>query len=460
MASALSFDRFLELWRQNIPIDSPEFTCADVVFHELHYYKQSIKTRQKIGLASWLLWWLKQTSYILTFKSKTTSFPINKDYCFTYLPTPAHTQSLAPIFDEIAVPQKVLLGNQPLSGNTDSYQFPESAPGVLSAIRILLSVFQILIRVDIIMLSLQGRKLSFREKGRIAERVYSCLNAIQWVRKTLKKPLVLFVTYELPPLHKALVYCNTRIHGRSIHVMHGQRLDLYQFSNATDIVLFSKIDEPWFRSRVNPSVRIWTIGHPRLELIRKQVGPANAHNPMRKPRITFFSQSFDSDYPKEQRIIDFKILAGLRGHAEVRLRAHPSETYAMLLDVQQEAQLDFASISDRGLVEDLKWCDAAASSLSTVSMEAAACGRGVFWTCQNPKPYQASQELRNNGIGVLLKEPNDWMPYLEQWKTQGWGSPVRVDESQLRELGMIGEMNKPWTERLGIRLEEFAGIPA
>ena len=100
--------------------------------------------------------------------------------------------------------------------------------------------------------------------------------------------------------------------------------------------------------------------------------------------------------------------------------------------------------------EDLAWCDAVASSWSTVSMEAAACGRGVFWTCATPERYEASQELRDHGIGTLLASAGEWRAHLNAWAHAGWSEPIIVSESRLRELGMIGDMDKPWIERLSL----------
>ncbi len=124
----------------------------------------------------------------------------------------------------------------------------------------------------------------------------------------------------------------------------------------------------------------------------------------------------------------------------------------MLAADMKAAGIDFMQVSDAGLIEDLKWCDAVASSWSTVSMEAAACGRGIFWTCSTPEQYEASQELRDHGIGILIQSANDWEKPLAEWQSADWREPIRVSEARLRELGMIGDMDKPWLERLEIKV--------
>jgi hypothetical protein len=257
------------------------------------------------------------------------------------------------------------------------------------------------------------------------------------------------LSYELTALNKAVALLTRGSGHRLIHVMHGLKHPNFQITIATDLVLLSKIDEPWFKARVDPSVRIWTIGHPRLEDIRRRVGPAHSHHD-RLPRITFFSQPSEGDYTRNLRIADWRICAALKGKAEVRFRAHPREDISKIITDMAAAGIDFMQISDTGLIEDLTWCDAVASSWSTASMEAAACGRGIFWTCSTPERYVASQELRDHGIGILVQSAQDWEKPLAEWQSVEWREPIRVSEARLRELGMIGDMEKSWFERLEI----------
>jgi len=231
--------------------------------------------------------------------------------------------------------------------------------------------------------------------------------------------------------------------------MHGQRLPTYQVTRATDLVLFSTVDEPWFRARVDPEVKIWTVGHPRLEKVRKEVG-VSAFDRGRKPRITFFSQPIEGDYSREIRLNDWRIFHGLKEKAEVRFRAHPRENLALIRDDLAIAGIAFVEVSEAGLTEDLRWCDAVASSWSTVSMEAAACGRGIFWTCSTPERYEASCELRDHGIGLLVQTTDQWPEILESWHSGKWQEPVIVPDSRLTELGMIGDLEKSWIERLKV----------
>jgi hypothetical protein len=234
--------------------------------------------------------------------------------------------------------------------------------------------------------------------------------------------------------------------------MHGQRLPTYQVTQATDLLLFSKVDEPWFRARVDPQVRLWAIGHPRLENLRREVGPLLSENTNRLPRIAFFSQPSECDYIRELRMNDWRILMGLKGRADVRFRLHPREDKALAQADLKEIGADFIEMSEAGLHEDLAWCDAVASSWSTVSMEAAVSGRGVFWTCSTPEKYEASQELRDAGIGVLVGDAAGWIQHLETWAKSGWDAPVMLPEAKLRALGMIGDMDRPWLDRFGLKL--------
>ncbi|MGJ8642782.1 MAG: hypothetical protein ACSHX9_05200 [Luteolibacter sp.] len=271
------------------------------------------------------------------------------------------------------------------------------------------------------------------------------------LRQTPCPHAAVFLTYELIPESKAWVQWAREAGARIIHVMHGQRLPTYQVTQATDLVLLSKVDETWFRQRVSDAVKLWTIGHPRLETIHQAVGMPENEQAGKGLRIAFFSQPSEGDYSPEQRCSDWEILEGLRYRAEVRVRAHPRENSEALLKEMHDAGIDFVTISQSGLEEDLKWCDAVASSWSTVSMEAAACGRGVFWTCAAPENYLASAELRQHGIGVLIERAGAWETYLNEWEEKReWPESVRLANNNLQELGMVGDMTIPWLERLGV----------
>lgn len=368
--------------------------------------------------------------------------------------TTAHTETLGPIFEslrggchklDIEQEMRVLLADSSLWG------------GSFSALYNYLVIIWRSLRdsADILFRVLAHPKLFFavfRNFFQLFE-LLLLANAVEIFFS--KHPLFfcnIITTYELGPCIKALV-ATARIHSsRIIHIMHGQRLPTYKVTMATDLVLLSKIDEPWFKDRIDPSTRIWTTGHPRLESIKRKVGSAQKHDSTRLPRIAFFSQPIEGDYSCELRQLDWSILSGLKGVAEMRLRAHPRENSEEIQKDLEQAGIDFAVLSTAGLADDLRWCDAVASSWSTVSMEAAACGRGIFWTCSSPERYEASQELRDHGIGVLIQEADAWEQYLAQWKQGGWQTPVLVDETRLRELGMIGDSEKSWIERLEIEL--------
>jgi hypothetical protein len=445
-----TFEDFLLFWRTHVDRDSPLYHCADAVWHELHWGSALPHLKQRFGLLSWVLWWAHsaflacRSDYPAPIYQNSIHSPV-----FALLGPPAHLASLIPIKAQLAQRGEVLVVSSDHTINADEIiSIPEQAPDFGTALTLL--------RSTILGVSLTRRYLRRHHQrcgifllGRLAQRIFACLNAItRWER--LPNPTgPLFLTYELLPWQKGLVSHWRRAGQRVIHVMHGQRLDFYQHTNATDMVLFSKIDEPWFRARVDPSIRIWTIGHPRLEDVRRKVGPAHSHH-ARLPRITFFSQPSEGDYTRELRLADWRICASLKGRAEVRFRAHPREHINMIKTDMAAAKIDFMQISDQGLIEDLSWCDAVASSWSTVSMEAAACGRGIFWTCSTPERYEASQELRDHGIGILIQSANHWEKPLAEWQSGEWREPVRVSDTRLRELGMIGEMDKSWVERLGI----------
>lgn len=447
-----SFDAFLLFWNGHVKEECPLSVCADAVWQELKWHSESTQLKQRFGLYSWLAWWVSSAwnsvwapSRISEDRDFTSPGPV-----FALLDTPAHAHTLRPVLNESRVPSSNIIGSGCEIVPNAGFNIPNHSPNFYNSVK---TLFLALRGASLTSKFLQqsGLQTNYHLKGRLADRIFQCLNALAWCETLTPAVGPLFLTYELLPWQKGLVWRWRKFGMRVIHMMHGQRLDLYQFTNATDLVLFSKIDEAWFQARVDPSVKLWAIGHPRLEDVRRQVGPARDTN-TGLPRITFFSQPAEGDYSRSQRIADWQICSALRGKAEVRFRAHPREDRAMLAADMKAAGIDFMQVSDAGLIEDLKWCDAVASSWSTVSMEAAACGRGIFWTCSTPGKYEASQQLRDHGIGVLIQNSPDWAPYFRQWSEGGWKSPVTVSDEQLRELGMIGDTSKSWMERLEIEV--------
>ncbi|MEM1158905.1 MAG: hypothetical protein AAF649_00340 [Verrucomicrobiota bacterium] len=444
-----NFDNFRFFWRSFIPHNPPLQICVDAVWHEIVWRVHTKHLKQQFGLVSWLVWW-----FFVVIRSlfKSTPFqPIihTENPVFAFLATPAHRSTLDPVvreFSDISF-SKVTSHGQFVDG-ADVFSVPEHAPDVDTAISLLKSTLQGVAIAEKYLMS-YGCDMGIRLKGRLAARIYECLNVINWSEKLNKPTAPLLLTYELLPWQKGLVWHWRRSGQRVFHFMHGQRLDLYQQTMATDLVLFSKIDESWFRKRVDPSTRIWTVGHPRLEKIRKEVRPRR-EKIQSLPRVAFFFQPVEGDYSRELRLDDLRLMTELEGRAEVRLRAHPRENTDQIKADISEAGIEFAEVSEAGLEEDLGWCDAVASSWSTVSMEAAVCGRGIFWTCSTPERYPASAELRKHGLGVLITSGSDWVPYIEEFHNGGWNSPVVVADDKLRSLGMIGNMDKSWSERLNL----------
>lgn len=375
---------------------------------------------------------------------------------FRLLSTPAHLDTLRAVLVERGSSNCQVYGNQPVGGEGEVSPIGlassigllnryERLSALLQAIRIWRKVRRLLCKVAI------GSYRPRRDfSARMIEQIFSCRIEMARFEKAEPPLRALFLTYELGPESKAITKWARRNGSRVIHIMHGQRLPTYQVTKATDLVLFSKLDEAWFRERVDPNVRIWCVGHPRLEMLREKVGSVPASDGCRMPRISFFSQPSEGDYDRDLRRRDWRILCGLKGRAEVRFRLHPREPKQDALDDLKALGLGFVKLSEEGLAEDLIWCDAVASSWSTASMEAAACGRGVFWTCSSPENYEASQELRDAGLGVLINHAAEWDSHLDAWRDAGWSSPVVLSEARLRELGMIGDMDRSWHERLGL----------
>jgi hypothetical protein len=447
------FDKILDLSKAAACYRLPYF--VDAVFCILFLFPSSSQKRHSLGFFSLIPSVALEVLRLCLSTQRRIQPPFEPKILINNIPTPAHECSWMPLWQELSNggksgcvamihPESATL--HLASGSHYNHRVLRVSDVLLLLCRAAALFFctvRILIHDGSLLRHLIARApLLFEYCIRFAasERIYE---------KAFPQLHTFITTYELDYATKALA-CTLRTRSlRVIHIMHGQRLPTYQVTMATDLVLFSKIDEPWFRARIDPSIRIWTIGHPRLEDVRCKVGPVRGnHN--RLPRITFFSQPSEGDYSRDLRLADWRICASLEGKADVRFRAHPREDKSRLKADMAAAGIDFMQISDAGLIEDLIWCDAVASSWSTVSMEAAACGRGIFWTCSTPERYEAPQELRDHGIGTLVQYAQDWEKHLAEWQSGEWGEPIRVSEARLRELGMIGDMEKSWFERLGI----------
>jgi hypothetical protein len=454
------FDEFFHQFKIACKDRHSLFYWSDTIFHLLLPRKKGTEKRFKGGLALWVAWFVGKhlSKNHRTGRISADNLP---PWAFRMLPTPAHQDTLMAMLKDLETESCMIYAEHLEASKFSVRSLDQQILFTTSTQSELKSCFKQAIR-DGIRISSATRTVC-RKMNKVFPN--DCLpricEAILCERLTLQQlPLrevqhqALFLTYELIPESKAVCRHMRSLGKRVIHIMHGQTLPHYQVTLATDLILFSKIDEPWFRSRVPSDVRIWTMGHPRLEATRQTVGPWYREPRERQPRMAFFSQPVEGNYTREERIQDWRILSGLAGLAEVRFRLHPRESKEQALQDLAELGADFVQLSEEGLVEDLTWCDAVASSWSTVSMEAAACDRGVFWTCSQPEKYPQSAQLREHGLGVLVKSPIEWIQWLASWPVKSFEPPVRVTEAQLHDLGMIGDMEKSWIERLGLETGE------
>jgi hypothetical protein len=422
---------------------------ADTIYLRAFLSERTNAHRHMLGGIGWPIWiFLRLGAPRFYENTNFEDVDNSKHWLLNSISTPAHVESLEPIFRE--------LSPDALWANPFECWCKITKENLLFAKIFFFLKYFFESSKSLLMLLICSLRHPYIFK-RILSRFSEVLELIyeykfaRYSGKTLTSSLFGFVTtYEVDPITKAIVARMRDKKLRVIHIMHGQRLPTYQITRATDLVLFSKIDETWFRDRIDGDIRIWTVGHPRLEKIRKVTPAPREYKLGDTPRITFFSQPYEGAYSREQRMQDWVILKNLTGKADVRFRLHPRESKRDAETDLLKVGLDFIHLSDNDLFEDLAWCDAVASSWSTVSMEAAACGRGIFWTCSTPEKYEASQELRDHGIGTLIQDPGDWEDHLAAWDRGGWGAPVIVPTERLKELGMIGDMDTPWLERLGL----------
>lgn len=453
----IAFDTFLNQFRHLSKIPELEY-LTDITFLSALPQNRGMEKRFKGGVFLWGAWALfKCCTSRLKINADNKNYFTDRKFAVFILPTNAHEGSLRPIIDDIDSNELAIYGQSP------SWQ--PCTPYVDLSLKANLANIALNSRINALFISLVNlvRVANIIRKiprlRQVANPDYFCRLAELFFRMELTRSRLskypcrhsaIFVTYEVIPECKALVEWAIQSKKKVFHVMHGQRLSTYQITRATDLLLLGKPDEQWFRARVSPSTRIWTNGHPRLEWISKIVCSSPSSETKYKPKVAFFSQPAEKDYTREMRIDDWQILLGLKDRVDVRFRLHPREDRNVAFEDFRKIGLDFVEISEAGLAEDLAWCDGIASSWSTVSVEAASCGKAVFWTCAKPELYDAPQELRAHHVGVLIRSITDWEPWLKQFSHSGWPAPASITNSQAQELGFIGEFKRSWIERLDL----------
>jgi hypothetical protein len=333
MAVPLSgYEDFLRKFR--VESNDPLLDYWTDVIHVMRWnVNPLVETRFKGGLLWWGVWALMKVfgsrNAIAVVRSKgNTLGSLQNGY--RLLPTCAHRDSLIPLI-EAADPDTVrIYGEQPAPPylRQTPLDFPSSLGrlGIRDRLRSLLKAIKSHHRIAEVLTKciLDGQALPAGFHPRLIEQIFSMEIGLARLRREETPLHSLYLTYELTPDAKALVLWARETGADVVHVMHGQRLPTYQLTLATDVILLSKIDEAWFRPRLDPTVRIHSNGHPRLENIRKRVPPPSRSGRTR-PRIAFFSQPAEGDYTPERRDEDYKILGGLIGKADVRIRLHPRE---------------------------------------------------------------------------------------------------------------------------------------
>ncbi|RYD46627.1 MAG: hypothetical protein EOP85_07060, partial [Verrucomicrobiaceae bacterium] len=267
MSVSLSgYEDFLRKFR--VESSDPLLDYWTDVIHVMRWKAEPlVETRFKGGLPWWGVWALLKLlgpcdSTIRSKNEEEAARPPRQGY--RLLPTPAHRDSLLPLI-EAADPGVVrIYGEETDVANLlpIPLDFPHSigSLGFQDRLSSLLKAIRSHRRISAILAKCipTGQPLPDGFHPRLIEQIFTMELGLTRLRRKEAPLDSLHVTYELAPDSKALVLWARETGADVIHVMHGQRLPTYQLTMATDLVLLSKVDEPWFRPRVDPAIRIHT----------------------------------------------------------------------------------------------------------------------------------------------------------------------------------------------------------
>jgi hypothetical protein len=187
--------------------------------------------------------------------------------------------------------------------------------------------------------------------------------------------------------------------------------------------------------------------------VRKKVGPPRSRFKGEPFRFLFFNAGVEGQYKRNMQIDDLSILAtsnDLKNRFTLRMRPHPRERIEDLKYTVNKAGLVVDEWGTGLLWEDLVWCDAAGTSLSTSLLEAAVCGRPCYWINARDDGIFRTDELRKSGLGLLVRSKGEWEKAVIDLFDSRIKPPARIPDDLLYKLKIIPAVSEPWRVRLKI----------
>ncbi len=198
-------------------------------------------------------------------------------------------------------------------------------------------------------------------------------------------------------------------------------------------------------------MNVRTIGNPRLEQIRKFVSQSRSRKSGEPFRLVYFSQVPGSYYSRAARRADFAVLA-VNGPEQakfsLRVRPHPAESIDSLREDFEAVGINSYQLSNDSLIDDLNWCDVAATTFSTALLEAAVCGRLCYWMNAGDFVFHSIRDLCNDGVGKLIRNASEWRNQVKLITELNTLPPAQVTEQLLQNLKILPQRNQSWLERL------------
>ena len=302
-------------------------------------------------------------------------------------------------------------------------------------------------------LSLEEQIQAEKKQSQITETIFEYFRWTRiWSRAFETLPtLALFLTSETSPPAKAVRDMMREADCRVIHFLHGLPNTTHQVTYATDLCVYNTSQQEWFRQRVAKDMHVRTIGNPRLEQIRMSVAQTRSRRSDEPFRLLYFSQVPGSYYDRAARRIDLAILAlndSERTQFLLRVRPHPAESIDQLRGDLESVGITDCEFSACSLVDDLSWCDVAATTFSTALLEAAVCDRLCYWISAGEHVFRSIKDLCDDGIGKSIRSATEWRDEVKLIANLNVSPPAQITEQRLQDLKIIPRTNQSWFDRL------------
>lgn len=420
-----------------------------------------LERRHSAGLWSWAPWVAYKAVQSISKDTKQLSPDAKFGFLF-YGSHSAHFETLLPVVKEIAQEHEVIVWSLALEAKQVSmlseirnvHVVPLANPfAAASMLDHAIVAIRATFRLGEIFAEQKSNIAAHRSL--LAQTVFDYLGWKQFWRRIPPgcAASAVFVTSESSVIAKAFMESAMARGARAVHFCHGLRNAVHQVTVATDLCALSEMDHRWFAERVDKTTSVRAIGNPRIESIRAAVSLPRPRHLGEPFRLLFLSTGIEDPYTEEMMRGDCSILAldkTDRAKYIVRVRPHPRESVAELARILQENRVTVDEFSSGSLIDDLAWCDAAATQCSTSLLEAAVAHRPCYWINARADGLCSTGDLQSAGLGQLIRTREQWMEAVEDLCALRIRPPALITDEALDRTRIVSDSRRSWLEKLHI----------